>query len=132
MLGAVNGIRAVYAGPRAIRKGGPLVSRLGAYLKANGLDFEITDVVGSTDAFPFNEAGIPVAGVISVRQDIGTDAETATSAGTAAAMDPCYHLPCDDLDNVDLDRTAELADALAWAVADLAWGAAGTLASPAP
>jgi hypothetical protein len=26
-------------------------------------------------------------------------------------MDACYHLPCDDVDNVDLDRAATFADA---------------------
>jgi hypothetical protein len=130
MLGAVHGVRAIHAGPKAARNEGPLLSRLGAYLKSNGLAFEIADIVERTDALPFNEAGIPVAGLLSVLPDAGSEDGMASTDGVP--MDPCYHLACDDLHNVDLTRTAELADALAWAVIDLAWGEAGSLASPAP
>ena len=132
MLGAPNGVRGVYVGPRMVRHEQALLGRLVGYLRGAGLPFEVVHAVGATDALPFNEAGIPIAGVISLADEPKTAALAATYGGRAGPMDPCYHLACDDLANVDLQRTAELAAALGWATADLAWSDAEASPSPTP
>ncbi|RYY94580.1 MAG: M28 family peptidase [Comamonadaceae bacterium] len=72
---------------------------------------------GRSDHVPFAEAGIPHGGLYTGAEEIKTPAEAAIWGGTAgAALDPCYHLRCDGLANLNLAALAVNADLVAAAV----------------
>jgi hypothetical protein len=65
---------------------------------------------GRSDHEAFADADVPTGGIYS-----GGDADaTADEAATFGVVegepfDPCYHQPCDTLDNVDVDAVVEAA-----------------------
>jgi Zn-dependent M28 family amino/carboxypeptidase len=121
MVGSPNFVPFVYdgdgsAGGSAARlpPGSGAVERVFTrYFTARRLPFRETSIGGSSDHFPFAQAGIPVGGLF-------TGAEGRKSADEAAAFggregqpyDPCYHRACDRLTNVSnaaLERMARAA-----------------------
>ena len=81
-----------------------------------GVPTQGTDFSGRSDYGPFIALGIPSGGLFTGAEEIKTPEQAAVWGGTAGvAFDPCYHLACDTLQNVDrvaLDRNL---DAVAWA-----------------
>jgi Zn-dependent M28 family amino/carboxypeptidase len=76
---------------------------------------------GASDHYAFGQAGVPVGGLFSGLSPMEA-ADAALFGGTALApMDPCYHLACDTIDNVDLDNAVVLGQALAIVLGELAY-----------
>ena len=100
MVGSPNAVRAVYSAtqtrPRA-RAAGRRIARL---LRKRVRPAE--SIGGASDHVPFAEAGVPVGGVF-------TGASARGPGGRP--RDPCYHLPCDRLRNVDTGVLVDLARA---------------------
>jgi Zn-dependent M28 family amino/carboxypeptidase len=138
MLGAPNWVRvvmdpAVATDSGTVAPGSDVVTRrFDGYFSALGEPVVHGWWNGRSDDGAFAQAGIPTGGLASATGVAPkTDAEAALFGGTAGApTDPCYHLPCDTLANVNLDIAADLTRALgavAWELAD-----EGALAAPAP
>jgi aminopeptidase Y len=81
-----------------------------------GLPFKGTDFTGRSDYGPFIANGIPAGGLFTGAEGIKTAEEVALWGGTAGAQyDPCYHQPCDTIDNNNATALGENADAVAYA-----------------
>ncbi|MBN1530929.1 MAG: M28 family peptidase [Thermoleophilaceae bacterium] len=91
MVGSPNPVVTVY-GKRA--------SRLGRLLRRRV--HPAGDTSGASDHVPFAEAGVPVGGVFTGATDRGPGGRP---------RDPCYHLACDRLSNVNVPLLTRLARA---------------------
>jgi aminopeptidase S len=93
------------------------------WLTANGVAAEPEDLGGGSDHFFFAEAGIPIGGIFSgATEELSPEQADATNGRAGQPMDPCYHLACDAIDNVDVERVAVYAQAAAAAAMLLADG----------
>ena len=120
MLASPNYIHYIYAdqGPEG---GEAITEAFEAYFEDAGAPFEPIDLEGRSDHGPFLSAGIPVGGLYSGADDVKTEAQEREFGGTAGDQaDPCYHLACDDIDNLD-DASLEL---MAGAIAEIVLGLA--------
>ncbi|MEA2676200.1 MAG: hypothetical protein QOJ81_341 [Chloroflexota bacterium] len=71
------------------------------------------DLGANSDHFAFAQAGVPIGGVFS-GLDPKSPGDAQMFGGTAGVPeDPCYHLACDTLDNIDLANAALLGQAVA-------------------
>jgi aminopeptidase S len=100
---------------------------LATYFASIGVPTEGTDFDGRSDYGPFIAAGIPAGGTFTGAEQRKTAAQAAKWGGTSgAAYDACYHRACDTTANINdtaLDRNA---DAIAYAV----WNVAVSPAAP--
>ena len=61
-------------------------------------------MTGGSDFLPFIEAGIPAGGVKTGASAVKSAADRAIYGGLAnAALDTCYHQPCDTVLNINTD-----------------------------
>jgi hypothetical protein len=68
------------------------------------VSYKLTAMNGGSDFLPFIEAGIPSSGLLSGAGEIKTPEDRAIYGGLAnAPLDPCYHLPCDTVLNINQD-----------------------------
>ncbi len=112
MVGSTNGLTFVYADGHAPRGSGGITIDYEVWLEGRGLPSARLDLGGASDHRAFAEAGIPTGGIFSGATDVLSPEQARLFGGTAGApTDPCYHLPCDTVDNVDLERAALHADA---------------------
>lgn len=112
MLGSSNYVPIVYDEPGAAAGSAAIADFLVAYLEAAGISPERMDLGGGSDHYFFTEARIPTGGLFSGATEIKTDAQAEAYGGTADdAMDACYHLACDTVENVNLDLVAAFAEA---------------------
>jgi len=135
MLGAPNWVRgvadpAVAPDPTLVSPGSDAITaRFVAYFDAVGEPSVRMAWNGRSDDAPFALQGVPTGGLSTATGVEKTEAEAARFGGTAdEPYDPCYHLPCDTLANVDLDIAADLTRALG----AVAWELATEGAAPAP
>jgi Zn-dependent M28 family amino/carboxypeptidase len=125
MIGSVNGVRTVYDGqatsnPAASAK---ITGLFIQALEARGLSWQPEGVGAVSDHFPLDQLGIPIGGLHSGANELKSAAQAAQFGGTAGAPDdPCYHLACDRVDNIDPALLEQLARAAAWVVGALASG----------
>jgi Zn-dependent M28 family amino/carboxypeptidase len=110
MAGSVNGLTLVYDEAGAAPGSADITALYEAWLEERGEPFEVVDIGGSSDHFGFAEAGIPTGGLFAGAAATGS-ASNPSANPTGPAPDPCYHIGCDDLANVDLDRVVLFADA---------------------
>jgi Zn-dependent M28 family amino/carboxypeptidase len=101
MLGSPNGEALVYEADPTIEE------MLTEAVQAEGLEPVPIDLEGRSDHAPFAEVGIRVGGLFSGADELGPGGEP---------HDPCYHRPCDTIENVDLKILEAMADAVAIAV----------------
>jgi Zn-dependent M28 family amino/carboxypeptidase len=101
MVGSPDAEAFVYEGDRRIEKA------LTESVAAEGLDPVPIELEGRSDHAPFDEAGVPVGGLFTGADEPAPDGKP---------HDPCYHRPCDTLENVDVATVERLADALTLAV----------------
>lgn len=123
MLGSLHGVRQVYDGGATGPAGSVAIRDL------FGEAFEVEDLAwqptapGGSDHLPFEQAGIPIGGLFAGRNSLKTASQVELFGGTLdELLDPCYHLPCDTLDNVDPELLGQMARAAAWVVGHLASG----------
>jgi aminopeptidase Y len=74
-------------------------------------------IMTGEDQHSFLTYGIPAAGVANGAGSLKTVEEKQRFGGLAKIpYDPCYHKPCDDLDNVNMDLLRVLSKSAAYAV----------------
>lgn len=127
MVASPNYVRFVYDGdgsatPDAGPNGSGNIERVfGMYFDGAGLPYEETAFDGRSDYGPFIEAGIPAGGLFAGADELKTVEQAAIFGGTAGAMlDPNYHTPDDNLDNVNSLALQEMSGAAAHAVLNFA------------
>jgi len=106
-----------------------------SYFDAVGLASAETPFNGRSDYGPFIAAGIPAGGLFTGAEGVKTASEAALFGGTAGqAYDPCYHLACDTLANVNERGLDEMSDAVAHVVLTFSRRSfdAAPLTDPAP
>ncbi|KAG9259128.1 uncharacterized protein F5Z01DRAFT_669857 [Emericellopsis atlantica] len=102
MIGSPEPFYHVYADDDADKTGGKYIVD---YLTEKGFPAEYAAFGSSSDYVAFLEAGIPSSGIFT---------------GAGAPQDVCYHLACDDLDNVNYEALTVNAKAAGRALAALA------------
>ena len=123
MIGSTNGVPFVYDGRFAPPGSDVIADYLVSALDAAGTGAELRDLGGSSDHAAFADAGIAVGGIFSGATEIKTDAQATQFGGEAGQpMDPCYHLTCDTVLNVDVEQAVAYAQAAVGAVLALARG----------
>ena len=130
MVGSPNFVRFVYDGdlsdspplPGGAPAGSAQIEALFLdYFASQGLVTEPTEFDGRSDYGPFLDAGIPAGGLFTGAEGIKTPEQAATYGGVAGEQyDQCYHLACDDIDNLDLVALDQMSDAAAHATISLA------------
>lgn len=104
MVGSPNAVASVYDGFGG--RDHPVGQLLRDFLTNQGHAPRTVTFDGSDHA-PFVDAGIPVSGLYTGADEEGADAGPA---------DPCYHLACDRVDDINPDMLGLMADALAHGV----------------
>ena len=125
MIGSANGVRLVYDASAGLRpaEAATLTGLFGQAFERVGLLWQSAALGGSSDHFAFEQAGIAVGGLFSGANEAKTASQADLFGGTAEAPnDPCYHLACDTVDNVDPVLLEQMARAAAWVVGALASG----------
>jgi Zn-dependent M28 family amino/carboxypeptidase len=80
-----------------------------------GEPYDDTQFSGRSDYQAFIEAGIPSGGLFTGDVAVKTPEQAAIWGGTAGQQfDPCFHEPCDDLDNVNLHALEVNSDLIAF------------------
>jgi Zn-dependent M28 family amino/carboxypeptidase len=78
--------------------------------------YDVTAFDGRSDYQAFIEAGIPSGGLFTGAEVPKTTEQATIRGGTAGEQfDPCYHLACDTVDNVDLHALEVNSDLIAFA-----------------
>ena len=91
------------------------------YFVSQGLATEPTAFDGRSDYGQFIAAGIPAGGLFTGAEGIKTPEQAAIYGGAAGEQyDPCYHLSCDDIDNLSPVALDQMSDAAAHATISLA------------
>ena len=130
MVGSPNFVRFVYDGdlsnspplPGGAPEGSAQIERLFLdYFASQGLITEPTAFDGRSDYGPFLEVGIPAGGLFTGAEGIKTAQQAAIFGGDQGEQyDPCYHLSCDDTDNLSVAALDQMSDAAAHATISLA------------
>lgn len=93
-----------------------------SYYTKMGIPYDDAEFSGRSDYQAFIQNGIPAGGLFTGAEVPKTEEQAAIWGGTAGAQyDPCYHLACDDIDNLALDALDVNADAIATAVLTYAY-----------
>ncbi len=111
MTGSPNGANLVYD-EIAVAEGSAEITQVYVeWFTDRGLHVEPADLGGGSDHGSFNEAGVPTGGLFAGATETGGAAAPSASGAGGEPADACYHLACDDIDNVDVERAALFADA---------------------
>jgi len=87
-----------------------------SYYTREGEPYDDSEFSGRSDYQAFIEAGIPSGGLFTGAEQVKTEEQEMIWGGTAGQQfDPCYHLACDDYDNVDLHALDVNSDLIAYA-----------------
>ena len=103
MAGSINGATLVYDEPSAAPGSAQITEAYEAWFADRGLPTQGVDLGGSSDHAAFTSAGIATGGLFAGASASGSAAQPGSS-GSGVAPDPCYHIGCDDRDNVDVER----------------------------
>jgi hypothetical protein len=130
MVGSPNYIQMVYdadqstfAAPVAIPDGSIAIEDLyESYYTLVGEPYDDSAFDGRSDYQAFIESGIPAGGLFTGAEVPKTAEQEAIWGGTAGEQfDPCYHLACDTVDNVDLHALEVNSDLIAFAMLTFAY-----------
>ena len=111
MAGSLNGANLVYDEADAAAGSAAITAAYEAWFAERGEPTERVDLGGSSDHFGFIAAGIATGGLFAGATESGSAAQPGTGGSGGEPADACYHLACDDLDNVDVERVALFAQA---------------------
>ncbi|HJP70337.1 MAG TPA: M20/M25/M40 family metallo-hydrolase, partial [Candidatus Limnocylindria bacterium] len=111
MAGSLHGAALVYDEAAAPPGSDRITELYEAVLADRGVTSERVDIGGSSDHFAFMQAGVPSGGLFAGAGETGSAAQPSASSPGGEAPDACYHLACDDIDNVDVERVALFAGA---------------------
>jgi aminopeptidase S len=123
-LASTNYVRFVYDGDNLRNPSPPGSAEIEKvfkdYYAAVGLPTKGT-LKTNSDHAPFIEAGIPTGYLTTDARRLKTEQEAAVYGGTAGEpYDPCYHRPCDNLNNVSTTVLGQMSDGAAHATLTLA------------
>jgi len=87
------------------------------YFTSVGEPYDDAEFSGRSDYEAFILAGIPAGGLFTGAEVVKSDAQAEIWGGEAGEQfDPCYHLVCDTIENIDLHALEVNSDAIATAV----------------
>jgi Zn-dependent M28 family amino/carboxypeptidase len=93
-----------------------------SYYTMIGQPYDDTLFSGRSDYEAFILAGIPSGGLFTGAEVVKTEEQEAIWGGTAGEQfDPCYHLACDDYDNINLHALEVNSDLVAFAMLTFAY-----------
>ncbi|KAJ3029913.1 UNVERIFIED_CONTAM: hypothetical protein HDU68_010696 [Siphonaria sp. JEL0065] len=130
MIASPNGARFIYNGREAVDPklrvpSGVIQSIFENYFDAKGLAHEPTEFDGRSDYGGFLKYGIPAGGLFTGAEVLKSEEQAKKFGGTpGVAFDPCYHLSCDTLKNVEglgFDLFSDLAGSMGHIVQKLAF-----------
>jgi Zn-dependent M28 family amino/carboxypeptidase len=128
MIASPNYVRFVYDGDgSAFGLAGPMGSAqieelYEDFYASRGLAWEPTQISFRSDYAAFFNFGIPFGGLFTGAEGIKTPAQEEIFGGTAGiAYDPCYHLACDTIDNVNMEVFDVNIDAVAFSTMTYAY-----------
>jgi len=127
MIGSPNPGYFVYDGDSQPAGSVQIEELLEEYFASIAVPTEETSVGGRSDHAAFARAGIPVGGTFTGAEVLKTSTQAQKWGGTAGvAFDRCYHRSCDTISNVNTVALDRNADAIAYAV----WNLAGATTPP--
>jgi Zn-dependent M28 family amino/carboxypeptidase len=130
MVGSPNYVQMVYdsdestyPAPVEIPEGSIAIEDLfESYYTAIDEPYDDTEFSGRSDYEAFILAGIPSGGLFTGAEVVKTEEQEEIWGGTAdEEFDPCYHLECDTVENVDEDALEVNADLIAFAMQTYAY-----------
>jgi Peptidase family M28/PA domain len=103
MVASTNFVTFVYeASPEDPEIGRQVADLFTDALQDLGAESERLDLQGASDHAAFDDVGVPTGGLYSGSQEVKTPAQAEAYGGAAGAkLDPCYHQPCDTIDNIN-------------------------------
>jgi Zn-dependent M28 family amino/carboxypeptidase len=125
MIASPNFARMVYDGDDSEKIGAPAGPEGSAQIEEvftdfftqRGLNSKATDFSGRSDYGPFIAVGIPSGGLFTGAEELANELDNRLfGSEIGVAYDPCYHIACDTLANLDLTVFEENIDAIAHAV----------------
>jgi len=120
MLGSPNYIIAVHDGRTAVKAKNEsyvITGMFTEYFDYMGIPWEYSPLVSGSDFVPFIEAGIPSGGVSTGASGIKTQEQRTKFGGFAnTQLDPCYHIACDTIDNINEASLEQMASAGAYVI----------------
>ncbi len=119
MAGSPNGANLVYNEVEVMDGSEAITQAFVDWFTDRGEDVQPADLGGGSDHGSFNAAGIPTGGLFAGATETGGASAPSASGSGEEPADACYHLACDDIDNVDLERIALFADATLAVALDL-------------
>ena len=111
MTGSPNGANLVYNELAVAEGSAEITQAFVEWFTDRGQQVEPADLGGGSDHGSFNDAAIPTGGLFAGATETGGAAAPTASGAGGEPADACYHLACDDIDNVDVERAALFADA---------------------
>eukprot|EP01006_Ploeotia_vitrea_P030384 TRINITY_DN62833_c0_g1_i1.p1 TRINITY_DN62833_c0_g1~~TRINITY_DN62833_c0_g1_i1.p1 ORF type:complete len:527 (+),score=90.43 TRINITY_DN62833_c0_g1_i1:31-1611(+) len=113
MQASPNYVRMVYNGeeaPEPATQGSVKLMKLfQQYYKREGMTSDLGSMNGGSDYYPFILAGIPSGGMGTGAGSLKSVEQRHIHGGLANAMyDPCYHAPCDTVDNIAQDCLTDI------------------------
>ncbi len=122
IYGVYDADESTFPAPVAVPPGSEALEDLfEAYYSIEGIPYEDSEFSGRSDYQAFINVGIPASGLFTGAEGIKTEEQEAYWGGTFGEQyDPCYHLACDDIDNVSEDAMAVNVDAMAYAIYNVA------------
>lgn len=130
MIASPNYAQFVYDGDNSDGVGEPagpegsaqLEKQINDFLDRRGSAHEGTDFTGRSDYGPFIAVGIPSGGTFTGAEVVKTAAQAEKFGGTAGqSYDPCYHMACDDIDNIHMGAFETNIDVIAHSVGSYAY-----------
>ncbi len=93
-----------------------------SYYTWKGVPYDDAQFSGRSDYQAFILAGIPSGGLFTGAEVPKTEEQEAIWGGTAGEQfDPCYHIACDDIDNLDLHALEVNSDLIAFVMLTYAY-----------
>jgi len=87
----------------------------GHFYDENKIPWSSSSMGGGSDFYPFQQGGIPASGLAAGAGGIKSEAERTKFGGFAnAPLDPCYHQPCDTIENINQKCLSETSSAAAY------------------
>lgn len=108
--------------PESIKNGSNVISNtFGEHLTRADVKYQPSPMNGGSDYYSFAERGIPAGGLLTGASGLKTAGERTEHGGLAnAAYDPCYHLSCDTVENIDKDGLKVMSQAAAATIYEFA------------
>jgi len=121
MIGSPNFIMGIYNGTSGGTASGNIQSVFQQYFDCQQINTTLVPFDGRSDYGPFLAAGIPAGGLFTGAEVIKTVQDYELFGGVIqVAFDPCYHLSCDTVDNINQVALLSNAKAAAYTIQYLA------------